>query len=289
MDHHYSLFVNSGTEFLVAHNTHNIFTPIPHPHPQYEIYYNVSGNDSYLINNRFISVKPYDLLIVPKLHIHKSIRNLKSNYETYLINFSDNILNTILNLPMIGDENATPFPFINLEETGKTLPYKVHLNSDEHQYIVRLFEECRRAEQSHDNLTTLVKFIEIMQFINIQFQNAPHIDYNDFEPTRWSDKVLQYIEQHLNEDISGTQIAEALYINRTHLLEIFKEEIGLTLHNYITIRRLAEAQKMLYEGISIADTAKECGFTNISHFTKNFRQKLGFTPSSFRKKHFSFI
>ena len=119
MDHHYSLFVNSGTEFLVAHNTHNIFTPIPHLHPQYEIYYNVSGNDSYLINNRFISVKPYDLLIVPKLHIHKSIRNLKSNYETYLINFSDNILNTILNLPMIGDENATPFPFNKFRRNRK--------------------------------------------------------------------------------------------------------------------------------------------------------------------------
>ena len=280
MAHHYSLFVNSGTEFLVAHNTHNIVKPVPHLHPQYEIYYNIKGNDSYLINNHFISVKPYDLLIVPKLHIHKSIRDLSSNYETYLINFTDNILNTILNLPMTGGE---PVPFINLEEIGKTLPYKIHLNFSEHEQIVQLFKDCRQAEQSCDNLTTLTKFIEILKFIDQHFKSAPPETLNDFEPTRHSDRVLQYIEQHLNEDISGTQIADALFINRTHLLEIFKEEIGLTLHSYITIRRLAEAQKMLYEGMSIADTAQKCGFTNISHFTKTFRQKLGYTPSSFRK------
>ena len=280
MEYNHSLFVNSGTEFLVAHNTHNVITPIPHLHPQYEIYYNISGNDAYLINNHFISVKPYDLLIVPKLHIHKSIRDLNSNYDTYVINFTDNILNTILSLPMTG---AEPVPFINLEEIGKSLPYKIRLTPDEHEYIIQLFEECRKAEQSCDNLATLTKFIEILKFIDQHFNSTPSEDLSIFEPTRHSDRVLQYIEEHLNEDISGTQIADALFINRTHLLEIFKEETGMTLHNYITLRRLAEAQKMLYEGISIADTAKECGFTNISHFTKTFRRKLGFTPSSFRR------
>ena len=49
---------------------------------------------------------------------------------------------------------------------------------------------------------------------------------------------------------------------------------------------LAEAQKMLYEGFTIKDTVQKCGFKNTSHFTKTFRQKLGYTPGFFQKNKF---
>ena len=286
MQEYFSLFQNSNTEFLVAHNNHNTIIPIPHLHSQYEIYYNISGGDYYLINDRFISVKPYDLVIIPKLQIHKSIRSLKSDYNAYVVNFSDNIINTLLTLPMLGDIDMKPLPFIDLSQIGITLPYKIHLNILEHETLVSLFEKCRTSEQSCDNLSTLIHFIEILKFINEHFKGATITDLRRCDPTRHSDKVLQYIEQHLTEDISSTCISDSLFINRTHLLETFKAETGITLHNYITLRRLAEAQKMLYEGFTIKDTVQKCGFKNTSHFTKTFRQKLGYTPGFFQKNKF---
>ena len=286
MQEYLSLFQNSNTEFLVAHNTRNSMIPIPHLHPQFEIYYNISGGDSYFINDRFISVKPYDLVIIPKLQIHKSIRSLKSDYNAYVVNFTDNIINTVLNLPMLGNIDMEPLPFIDLSQVGITLPYKIHLSIHEHESLVSLLEKCRTSEQACDNLSTLIHFIEILKFINEHFKGTTITTSNNFEPTRHSDKVLQYIEQHLTEDISSTSVADSLFINRTHLLETFKSETGITLHSYLTLRRLAEAQKMLYEGFTIKDTVQKCGFKNTSHFTKTFRQKLGYTPGFFQKNKF---
>ena len=279
----FSLFQNYGSQFLIAHNTNNSVPTVPHLHAQYEIYYNMCGGEYYFINGNFISVKPYDLVIIPKLQIHKALLKINTEYESYVINFDDYIINTLLNMTMIGEKTRRNYQFINLSQIGKTIPYKVHLDEKKHQKAIKLFEECRLYEQASDQFMTIIKFIEIMMFINNCFKNAPNIEFENFVPESWSNKVLQFVEEHLTENVSVMSIADGLFVNRTYLIETFKEETGMTIHHYIILRRLAESQKMLYEGFSIKETAFKCGFKNTSHFTKTFQQHLGFTPSYFQK------
>ena len=279
----FSLFQNCGSQFLIAHNTYNTVPTVPHLHAQYEIYYNICGGEYYFIDGHFISVKPYDLVIIPKLQIHKALLKINTKYESYVVNFDEYIINTLLNMTIIGEESRRNYPFIDLSQIGKTLPYKVHLNITQHEKAIKLFEECRLAEQASEHFVTLIKFIKIMMFINDRFKNAHMEKFDDFVPESWANKVLQYVEMHLTENISVSQIADNLFVNRTYLTETFKEETGMTIHHYITLRRLAESQKMLYEGLSIKETAIKCGFKNTSHFTKTFRQNLGFTPGYFQK------
>lgn len=276
------IFINNGVSFWVAHNTNSKILPHPHLHPQHEIYFNLKGGEYYFVDKRFISVEPGDLLIIPRLQIHKSVRNLNAEYDAYVMNFDDTLFNTITNMPMLGDTECLYSPFIDLSKIGKDLPYKVHLSPSEQEMLSDTFEECRLGEQNGDSLTTLIKFIEILSFINKVFKDKVDDPNEIYASPRSSDKVSQYIEEHLCEDISASQIADDLFFNRTHLAEKFKEETGTTIHNYIIFRRLADAQKMLYEGASIKETALKCGFRNPSHFTKIFRQKLGFTPGFFK-------
>ncbi len=279
----FSLFQNCGSQFLIAHNTNNKVPTVPHLHSQFEIYYNICGGEYYFIDGHFISVKPHDLVIIPKLQIHKALLKINTEYESYVVNFDEYIINTLLNMTVIGEASRRNYPFIDLSQIGKTLPYKIHLNMAQHEKAIKLFEECRLAEQSSEHLVTIIKFIEIMMFFNNCFKNASAEKFDNFVPESWANKVMQFVEEHLPEYVSVAQIADGLFVNRTYLTETFKEETGMTIHHYITLRRLAESQKMLYEGLSIKETATKCGFKNTSHFTKTFRQNLGFTPSYFQK------
>lgn len=279
-----SLFISNGVDFLIAHNNINYTHPlIPSLHPQYEIYYNIKGNDYFFIDGRFIKVKPYDLLIIPPLQIHQAIRKFTVPYDAYVINFTDYVFNTLINMPMLGD-TAGKFPlFFDLSQIGKTIPYTIHLNDAQHEYITAVFEKCRLAEQSGNNLLTLSKFIDVLMFINKYFKNASGKEISEINPVQWSDKAIQHIEKHISTDITANEVADALFVNRSYLLKKFKEEKNTTLHYYITYRRLAEAQKLLYLGESVSSTALKTGFKTASHFTKTFKQMLGFTPGNFAK------
>ena len=92
-----------------------------------------------------------------------------------------------------------------------------------------------------------------------------------------------YVEAHFREKFSLNDIAGHLFVNRSYLLRVFKEAVGMTLlqyHNYIRCR---EAEKMLEEtNLSISEIASSTGFSSASHFTRVFKNTVGQTPSAYR-------
>jgi AraC family transcriptional regulator len=67
---------------------------------------------------------------------------------------------------------------------------------------------------------------------------------------------------------------------------MFRAATGKTPHQYLTERRIERAKSMLLEAkkISLIDVAAQCGFSSQSHLTRVFRERVGVTPSEFKRK-----
>jgi AraC family transcriptional regulator len=99
-------------------------------------------------------------------------------------------------------------------------------------------------------------------------------------------KVLEYVNTHLDEDITLTTLAELVHITPYYFCRLFKQSMGIAPHQYLMQRRLEQAKVLLRQqpDTNIADIALQCGFTNQSHLSRHFRLQMGITPKQYRRQ-----
>ena len=97
--------------------------------------------------------------------------------------------------------------------------------------------------------------------------------------------MLGYIEKHLSESITISDIAEAAVISESECLRCFKRSIGTTPIQYLKELRIRRAAEMLSSyNCSVSYAAEHCGFLDMSYFSKSFRCLMGETPKQYRNR-----
>ena len=92
-----------------------------------------------------------------------------------------------------------------------------------------------------------------------------------------------YIEAHSAEKFSLKALSDALFINGSYLLRLFRSRTGQTLLGYHNRVRCERAQALLRDTeISISEVGEAVGFVSSAHFSHVFRKTTGMTPSEFR-------
>ncbi|MBW4632873.1 MAG: AraC family transcriptional regulator [Iphinoe sp. HA4291-MV1] len=102
-------------------------------------------------------------------------------------------------------------------------------------------------------------------------------------PERQLLQVLEYINEHLNQDIKLADLAALLGMSQFHFSHLFKQAIGTAPYQYLLQQRVERAKQLLKQtDQSIMDIAFLCGFSSHSHLSKQFRQFTGITPKAYR-------
>jgi AraC family transcriptional regulator len=98
-------------------------------------------------------------------------------------------------------------------------------------------------------------------------------------------RVMDYIETHLNEETSLGKIAQIACFSPFHFHRIFTTLTGETLNNFIQRTRIEKAAQQLRneKNISINEIANKCGFSSPAHFSRIFRRYFGLTAKEFRE------
>lgn len=97
--------------------------------------------------------------------------------------------------------------------------------------------------------------------------------------------MLQYIEEHFDEELSTAQIARSATLSESECLRCFRDMIGTTPIQYLRQLRIQKAAELLAKtDRRIADIGALCGFQEMSYFAKIFREMKGRTPSEYRKR-----
>lgn len=97
-------------------------------------------------------------------------------------------------------------------------------------------------------------------------------------------RTINFIEQHLQEDLNLDVIANFTGYSKYHLNRIFSEAVGCTIHKYVQKRRLTEAAKQLvYTDIPIIEIALEAKYESQQAFTLAFGRLYLKTPQLYRE------
>lgn len=97
-------------------------------------------------------------------------------------------------------------------------------------------------------------------------------------------KSIQYIESHLEADLSLEKVAKYANFSKYHFHRIFQKEVGVTASEYIRYRRIANAAKLLlYSNEKIIDIALYYRFETQESFTRSFKTYYHLPPGKYRK------
>lgn len=98
---------------------------------------------------------------------------------------------------------------------------------------------------------------------------------------------IDYIYAHIHYRITLEELADYLKISESYLSKLFKNEMGISVSDYINELKVDKAKNMLqYSDSKIAEIANYLSFSSQSHFIQVFRKITGVTPYKFRQEYF---
>lgn len=174
-----------------------------------------------------------------------------------------------------------------LKETSNSDVHMTKLNSDAliHKYIDGVLFYFNNPNLVNEEILIL-KLKEIILLLN-QTQNAPAIRQvlsNLFNPNSYSFREI--LEAHY---YSNTTLEELAQLNNQSLSTFkreFKKLYDVSPATYLRDKKLVKSIELLIStDLRATDIAYECGFANVSHFSKTFKQKHGVSPSTYKMTH----
>ncbi|MDO4546565.1 MAG: AraC family transcriptional regulator [Clostridia bacterium] len=99
-------------------------------------------------------------------------------------------------------------------------------------------------------------------------------------------QIKKYIDEHYAEQLSLQSLGKAMNLSPFYISHVFKKTTGYAPAQYISKRRLGEAQeKLIHSKLPITDIALDVGYNNISSFNYAFAKSIGMSPSLFRSTY----
>ena len=99
------------------------------------------------------------------------------------------------------------------------------------------------------------------------------------------DKIIQYIDENLCENITLESVAEEFSFNSTYFSRFFKKKTGKRFIDFVTERKIDEAKKLLrYSDEKIVFISQNLNYASMPHFLKIFRKYVGMTPTEYRRR-----
>lgn len=97
-------------------------------------------------------------------------------------------------------------------------------------------------------------------------------------------QAAAYIAENYRRNITTQEIAEAAYLSRSYMSELFSKTYGISPHEYLTMFRLSHVkEKLLNSTVSVSEIAEQTGFRDVFTLSRVFKQKFGMSPSEYRK------
>lgn len=225
-----------------------------HLHGYAEIFYNVKGEVTFLVDGRPYTLRPGEGIVCRAGSVHVCRFPPSAVQEHYCL-------------------------WLAGEETEELLPSRAvfSLSEEAGAAAVRLFERLGEGE------TPLAEMAHLCELLLLFRGGEGEDGTSDALP-----EALTAVLAHVRESYAtvGTveHLAAAHYMSCATLTRLFRRHLGITPRVYLESVKLSHAAELLQEGASVTDAALRAGFSDCSHFIALFRRRFGKTPLKFRRR-----
>lgn len=232
-----------------------------HLHDSCEIYINVSGNGSFMVEKTLYPITRGDMIITRPNEMHHAVFGGGTIHEHYCIWFA------------IGENAPWLSRFLNRKLGEGNL---LSLPPAEKEKLLALFRHMEQERMSPLALTSSLLRILLM----IERSGEGSGERADLPHPL--DDILDELRLCYKEPLHITEVSARHFISQSTLNRLFRTYLHISPHRYLEDLRLAEAKRLLAGGADVTEAALECGFTDSSHFILLFRRRFGITPGKYR-------
>lgn len=248
-----------------------------HTHDYYEFYFFLEGDVSIQIGEKLFPVRHGDIMLIPPHHSHCTIiRNKETPYRRYVFWISQEYCNHLL---QSSPDYAYIMQYVATEKHYIFHTDQVAFNAIQSK-ILRLLEELRTEKFGREAQISICVNDLVLNVNRLAHElNTPKRKYTEHRLYR---QLEEYIEEHLEEDLSLEKLSDIFFTSKYHIAHVFKDNIGLSIHQYITKKRLNLCQEAISGGMSITDAYHRFGFGDYSSFYRAFKKEYGISPKDYR-------
>ncbi len=263
---------------IYYYNDRNIKGVRSHAHDYFEFYFFMNGSVTLYVNNSSHNLSRGDLLIIPPHVPHRlEIKDMSQSYERFIFWIS---MDFYKSLCAEGEAYSHLF-----KKAIDRKSYVCHF--DELRFasiqnsIFKLIEELHGDRYASKVFSSLYVRELILSVTRQVFESENPINLST--DVKLYDNILKYIDSHIDEELSLQLLSDTFYVNKYYVAHLFKDNLGLSLHQYITKKRLELSAGAILSGTDIVKAFLLVGFKDYSAFFRAFKKEYGMSPKEFRE------
>lgn len=237
-----------------------------HLHDTYEILYVADGRGRYIIEGNTYSLRPGTLILVAPYVYHSVEIDPGVPYERFVINFA----------PAAMPEIAKIMEGFEFHEGG--MFYTAASVSGSLQAVFERIEMLATLPKAHHATYSQLILSEILILLSTADTTKAE------ESETLGARVIKYLNTHIDKDISLDKIAGHFFVSKYYLCRAFKRHNGISIHGYITQKRVMYAKQLIESGETASGAAYRVGFGDYSAFYRACLKVTGKSPLSIQKK-----
>lgn len=259
--------ISQSIEF--SHSVHKATKSLNtrHCHDSYEILFVANGNGRYLVEGAEFSMRPRTLVLIKPFEYHCVEIDADSDYERYILHFNNTsvVKETFENLLSLADsESGESGTFFAPDAVSQT--------------VVSMFDRFAEAEYLEgEDREKFLKLLLSELIILLSVAGNQKIAHDECD---LGARLAKYINEYLERDISLDILAKRFFVSKYYLCRAFKKYSGVSIHSYITHKRVVYAKQLIDSGDTASGAAYKVGFGDYSAFYRAYVKVFGKSPAS---------
>lgn len=233
-----------------------------HTHREIELYIGIKGDVSFLVNNKLFPVSYGDIIISRPEEYHHCVCHSEKKRKFFCVWFEC-------------EQNPFIREFFKKNVTANLVIPDELKKKELIDIGFRLLNDDMDEHEKYSCFFMILSILESAQSKIVSYQKMP----KDLI------RMLEYIDEHISENICIFDIAAELYISESTVERRFKEYLKIRPMEFIRKRKMVMAAEMLKNGETVLNTGLAVGYSDNSYFIKLFKQNYGITPHKYKKDY----
>lgn len=251
-----------------------------HTHNYYEFYFFLEGDVSIVIEDKIHPISVGDIVLIPpNIRHYPIIHSQDVPYRRFVFWISKEYCNTLL--------SQSPDYVFLMQHACVRKEYLFH--NDLMAFNVIQSKVFRLIEEMNGN--RFGRNAQITVCVNdliLHLNRIVHEQMNTktlLEESSLYQNLLGYIDTHLEENLTLDHLAVVFFVSKYYISHVFKNNMGIPIHQYILKKRLYACKDAIASHMSITEAYLMFGFGDYSSFYRAFKKEFGISPKEFRDTH----